>query len=556
MNGELLRLVDAIHRDKDIDKEVLYEGLEQALLTAAKKKYGTIDNMRVRIDRESGEIRAFDGDEKILPIDLGRIAAQTAKQVIIQKIREAEADVLFEEFDKYRHQLLNGQVQRIEGNTIVVNLRKTEGYLPRHEQVRGETYRVGDRIRGFVVEVKKTPQKVKIILSRSHPELIRRLFELEVPEVADELITIRKLVREAGYKTKVAVESMDAKVDAIGACVGVRGSRIRNIIDEIGGEKIDIIRWNDSLEVLLMNSLKPAQVDSITLFPDENRALVIVDEDQLSLAIGRKGQNVRLASKLVGWDIDIMTEDEAQSQGVSFEGSEVPQVEYIEDDRGDVTSLGPSFRGGPVRSPRRRKDAGGNDEDEAPEGAEATADAAPGETETTAEPIPEGAESTPDETTEDTETTAEVDPEATEDATDVTAEDTGTTAEAAPEATEDATDVTTEGTEATAEVTPEATEEDATDVTTEGTEATAEVAAEATETAVDTPPEAMESTSEETEFTPEEIAEATEAAPEGTETIAAPAEEAPTAPEAVTEAETTDEPQIDANDVGEEEKNA
>ncbi len=366
MNGELLRLVDAIHRDKDIDKEILFEGLEQALLTAAKKKYGSIDNMRVRIDRQSGEILAYDGDEKIETIDLGRIAAQTAKQVIIQKIREAEADVLFLEFDKFRHQLRNGQVQRIEGNTIVVNLGKTEGYLPRHEQVRGETYRVGDRIRGFVVEVKKTPQKVKIILSRSHPDLIRRLFELEVPEVADELITIRKLVREAGYKTKVAVESVDPKVDAIGACVGVRGSRIRNIIDEIGGEKIDIIRWNDSLEVLLMNSLKPAQVDSITLFPDENRALVIVDEDQLSLAIGRKGQNVRLASKLVGWDIDIMTEDEAQSQGVSFEGPEVPQVEYIEDDRGDVTSLGPSFRGGPVRSPRRRKEtgAGGEDGDE------------------------------------------------------------------------------------------------------------------------------------------------------------------------------------------------
>ncbi len=362
MSGELLRLVDTIHRDKGIDKEILYEGLEQALLTAAKKKFGTTDNMRVRIDRESGEIRAYDGDEKILPIDFGRIAAQTAKQVIIQMIRQAEADVLFIEFDKFRHHLLNGQVQRIEGNTIVVNLGKTEGYLPRHEQIRGETYRVGDRIRGYVVEVKKTPQKVKIILSRSHPELIGRLFELEVPEVADGLITIRKLVREAGYKTKVAVESLDPKVDAIGACVGVRGSRIRNIIDEIGGEKIDIIRWNDSLEVLLMNSLKPAQVDSITLFPDENRALVIVDEDQLSLAIGRKGQNVRLASKLVGWDIDIMTEDEAQTQGVSFAGSEVPQVEYIEDDRGDVTSLGPSFRGGPVRSPRRRKDAGGEEE--------------------------------------------------------------------------------------------------------------------------------------------------------------------------------------------------
>ncbi len=370
MNGELLRLVDAIHRDKDIDKEILFDSLEQALLTAARRKFGTVDNLRVRIDRETGEIRAFDGEEKILPIDFGRIAAQTAKQVIIQRIREAEADVVYDEFEHYRHQLINGQVQRIEAGTIVVNLGKTEGYLPRHEQVRGEAYRVGDRIRAYVVEVKKTPQKVRIILSRSHPEMIARLFELEVPEVADGLIKIRKLVREAGYKTKVAVESLDPKVDCIGACVGVRGSRIRNIIDEIGGEKIDIIRWNDSVEVLLMNALKPAQVDSITLFPAENRALVLVQEDQLSLAIGRKGQNVRLASKLCSWDIDIMTEEEALEQGVAFEGPDVQQVEYIEDTRGDVTSIGgPSLRGGPIRSPRRRSPGEG--------GGDAGADTAP-----------------------------------------------------------------------------------------------------------------------------------------------------------------------------------
>ncbi|MEN8151676.1 MAG: transcription termination factor NusA [Planctomycetota bacterium] len=353
MNGELLRLIDAIHRDKDIDKEVLFDSLEQALLTAAKRKYGSVENLRVRIDRDSGEVRAYEGDEKILPIDLGRIAAQTAKQVIIQRIREAEADVVFDEFERYRHMLVNGQVQRVEGGTIVVNLGKTEGYLPRHEQVRGENYRVGDRIRAYVVEVKKTPQKVKIILSRSHPDMIGRLFELEVPEVAEGLIVLRKLVREAGYKTKVAVESLDAKVDEIGACVGVRGTRIRNIIDEIGGEKIDIIRWNDSLEVLLMNALKPADVDSITLFPEEKRALVIVDEDQLSLAIGRKGQNVRLASKLVGWDIDIMTEEEAATQGLVLEGPEVPEVEYIEGTRGDVTTIGTTIQSGKIRSPRR-----------------------------------------------------------------------------------------------------------------------------------------------------------------------------------------------------------
>jgi len=354
MNGELLRLVDTIHRDKDIDKEVLFDSLEQALLTAARKRFGTVENLRVRIDRETGEIRAYEGESKVLPMDLGRIAAQTAKQVIIQRIREAEADVVFDEFEHYRHQLVNGQVQRVEGGTIVVNLGKSEGYLPRHEQVRGETYRVGDRIRAYVVEVKKTPQKVKIILSRSHPDMIARLFELEVPEVAEKLILLRKLVREAGYKTKVAVESVDPKVDEIGACVGVRGSRIRNIIDEIGGEKIDIIRWNDSLEVLLMNALKPAEVDSITLFPEEHRALVLVNEDQLSLAIGRKGQNVRLASKLVGWDIDIMTEEEAAAQGLILDGPEVPEVEYIEGTRGDVTAIGTTLSAGQIRSPRRR----------------------------------------------------------------------------------------------------------------------------------------------------------------------------------------------------------
>lgn len=354
MNGELLRLVDAIHRDQGIDKEVLFDSLEQALLTAARRKYGTVENLRVRIDRNTGEVRAYEGDAKILPIDLGRIAAQIAKQVIIQRIREARAEVVFDEFEKYRNQLVNGQVQSIEGDTVVVKLGRTEAYLPRHEQVRGENYRVGDRIRAFVVEVKKTPQKVKIILSRSHPELIARLFEVEVPEVAEGLIQLKKLVREAGYKTKVAVESTDPKVDAIGACVGVRGNRIRNIIDEIGGEKIDIIRWNDSLEVLLMNALKPAQVNSITLFPDEKRALVLVDEDQLSLAIGRKGQNVRLASKLVGWDIDIMTEEEAIQQGLVAEDSEMEEMEYIEDTRGDVTALGGGVRGTAPRSPRRR----------------------------------------------------------------------------------------------------------------------------------------------------------------------------------------------------------
>jgi len=433
MNGELLRLIDTIHRDKDIDKEILFDSLEQALLTAAKRKYGTVDNLRVRIDRETGEIRAYEGDEKILPIDLGRIAAQTAKQVIIQRIREAEADVVFDEFDRYRHHLLNGQVQRIEGGTIVVNLGKTEGYLPRHEQVRGETYRVGERIRAYVVEVKKTPQKVKIILSRSHPDMIGRLFELEVPEVAEGLIVIRKLVREAGYKTKVAVESLDQRVDEIGACVGVRGTRIRNIIDEIGGEKIDIIRWNDSLEVLLMNALKPADVDSITLFPEEKRALVIVNEDQLSLAIGRKGQNVRLASKLVGWDIDIMTAEEAATQGLVLDGPEVPEVEYIEGKRGDVTAIGATIRSGQIRSPRRKDVTADADRGDLPAAeAEEAAPTEGGE--------PPAAEDENVEKTVDSGTPEGVEPPAAEDESVETTVDTDTTEGDEPPAGEDESD--------------------------------------------------------------------------------------------------------------------
>jgi len=504
MNGELLRLVDAIHRDKDIDKEILFDSLEQALLTAAKRKYGSVENLRVRIDRETGEVRAYEGDEKILPIDLGRIAAQTAKQVIIQRLREAEADVVFDEFERYRHMLVNGQVQRIEGGTIVVNLGKTEGYLPRHEQVRGETYRVGDRIRAYVVEVKKTPQKVKIILSRSHPDMIGRLFELEVPEVAEGLIVIRKLVREAGYKTKVAVESLDQKVDEIGACVGVRGTRIRNIIDEIGGEKIDIIRWNDSLEVLLMNALKPADVDSITLFPEEKRALVIVDEDQLSLAIGRKGQNVRLASKLVGWDIDIMTAEEAATQGLVLDGPEVPEVEYIEGSRGDVTTIGTTIQSGKIRSPRRKdvNAAGGNAVAEPGTTDETTPDTAEVEPGTTDETTPDAAAVEPGTTDETTPDTAEIEPGTTDETTPDTAEvEPGTTDETTPDTAEVEPETTDETTPDTAEIEPETTDEtmpDTTEIepgtTDETTPDTTEVEPEAAESA----PETVETAAEET----------------------------------------------------------
>ena len=246
----------------------------------------------------------------VVPPDFGRIAAQTAKQVIIQKIREAERDSLFDEFEDQKGDLITGTVQRFEGGAVTVNLGKTDALLPRSEQIPGESHHPGERVRAVILDVRKVGQRIKIILSRTHPDFVRRLFELEIPEIADQIISIRALAREAGYRSKVAVTSIDTKVDAVGACVGVRGTRIKNIVDELGGERIDIVRWNESLQVLIPNALQPAEIDEVMLCQLLGRAIVLVREDQLSLAIGRRGQNVRLASKLVGWDIEIMTSDE------------------------------------------------------------------------------------------------------------------------------------------------------------------------------------------------------------------------------------------------------
>ena len=306
---DLLRLVDAIQREKDIDREVLFEGLEAALLTALRKKYPETEDLGVLIDRQTGTIRAFCNGREIEARDLGRIAAQTAKQVIIQKIREAEQDVLYGEFEHRIGELITGTIQRFEKGDIIISLGRGEGVMPRTEQVRGENLHVGDRVRAVIGDVRRVGNRVRIILSRNHPDVIRRLFELEVPEIADGIIEIKHLAREPGYRTKIAVASYDPKIDCVGACVGVRGSRIRNIIDELNGEKIDIIRWNDSAEVLIMNALKPAEIVSITLNDEAQEAEVMVAEDQLSLAIGKKGQNVRLAAKLTGWDIKIVSTD-------------------------------------------------------------------------------------------------------------------------------------------------------------------------------------------------------------------------------------------------------
>src|SRR5438132_822497 len=311
MNGaDLLRIVDLMHREKNIPKDVIFEGIEAAVQLATEKHYGDEEGIVVTINRESGEIRAQKGEEVIAPELLGRIAAQSAKQVMIQKIREAECNAIFDEYAALKGDLVHGTVQRFEGGAATVTLGKSEAILPRGEQIPGETHHVGERVKAAILEVRKVGHRVKIILSRTHPDFVRRLFENEIPEIADRTIEIKAVAREAGYRSKIAVSSIDLKVDCVGACVGVRGSRIKNIVDELGGERIDIVRWNDSLQVMIPNALQPATIEEVFLYPRLGRAIVLVKEDQLSLAIGRRGQNVRLASKLVGWDIEIMTHDE------------------------------------------------------------------------------------------------------------------------------------------------------------------------------------------------------------------------------------------------------
>jgi N utilization substance protein A len=319
---EILRIVDAIHRDKNIDKEIVFEGIEAALVSAAKKHYGEEANIVVNIGREDGSIHAtYDGRELDSEETVGRIGAQTAKQVMIQKIREAERDALYDEYSELVGHMVSGVIQRYEGGAATVQLANVEAILPRGEQIPGETHHVNERVRTTVFEVRKAGSRVKVILSRARPQLVQRLFEQEIPEIADGVIQIRAMAREPGYRSKVAVSSSDPRVDCVGACVGVRGNRIKNIVDELAGERIDIVRWDENLEVLIPNALQPAEVEQVILCKMLGRGIVLVKEDQLSLAIGRRGQNVRLASKLSGWDIEIMTQDElAQAIDRAVEG--------------------------------------------------------------------------------------------------------------------------------------------------------------------------------------------------------------------------------------------
>ena len=312
--NEVLRIVDALYREKNIDPEIVFQAIEAAYASAVRRQYGEEAEITITVNREDGAL-AGEVDGTTLDLDeIGRIGAQTAKQVIIQKIREAERDSLIEEFQEQIDQMVSGVIQRSEGGATTVSLGNVEAILPRSEQIPGETHHVNERVRAVVIEVRPQGSRVKVVLSRTHIRLVQRLFETEIPEIVDGVISINALAREPGYRSKVAVSSSDQRVDCVGACVGVRGNRIKNIVDELAGERIDIVRWNDDPEVLIPNALQPAEVDQVLLCDMIGRAIVLVREDQLSLAIGRRGQNVRLGSKLSGWDIEIMTAEELEEQ--------------------------------------------------------------------------------------------------------------------------------------------------------------------------------------------------------------------------------------------------
>lgn len=341
---EMLRILDSIARDRNIDRSVLIRDLELAMVSAAKKHFNTLDaeEFTCTLDPMTGSLTMtrHGAPLEMTPAAFGRIAAQTFKQVMIQKFRDDERSSIFEEFTKRVGEIAVGTAQRYEGGALVVTIDRAEAFMPRSEQIPGEQFNAGDRVRCLILDVRDVGNQIKIVLSRSHPDFIKRLFEVEVPEVAERIIEIKAMAREAGYRTKLAVSSMDNKVDAVGACVGVKGSRIKNIVDELNGEKIDIVRWNESSQVLIQNSLKPAEVAEISLCFELGRATVVVRDDQLSLAIGKRGQNVRLAARLTGWDIDILTPEEF-TKGVETMYQTVQSVEGITEQMADkLAALG------------------------------------------------------------------------------------------------------------------------------------------------------------------------------------------------------------------------
>ena len=347
MNHEFMEALDELEKDRGIDKEILIDTIEQALLTAYKKNFGSAQNVRVEIDRERGDVRVFSqrvvvdesdlydtfleielndareispnyelGDiieNEVTPKDFGRIAAQTAKQVVVQRIREAEREIVYNEFMDKENEIVTGEVARVNKNIVYVNLGRIEAIMTQAEQILGEHYQAGQKIKVYILEVKKTNKGPQIVVSRSHPGLVKRLFELEVPEIYEGVVEIKSISREAGSRSKIAVVSHDENVDPMGACVGPKGARVQNIVDELKGEKIDIIKWSKDPAEFLASALSPAKVLSVTIDEETKSAKVIVDDNQLSLAIGKEGQNVRLAAKLTNWKIDIKSKSQAEA---------------------------------------------------------------------------------------------------------------------------------------------------------------------------------------------------------------------------------------------------
>ena len=305
MNQELLATLEYIEKEKNIDKMTLLETLEQALHSALRKTFSETDEFEVKINPETADIKVLRNGKEINDADFGRIAAQTAKQVIVQKIREAERKSIYNDFIKKQGDIVSGTVHRFEKKAMFIDLGKTMGILPAREQSMNDEYRQGDFIKAYVLEIKKTPGGPEVILSRAHEGLVGRLFEIEVPEIHEGIVNIKGVAREAGSRTKLAVYSSDSKIDPVGSCVGMRGQRVKNIVRELGGEKIDIIRWSEDTETYIRESLKPAEISEIRLNPKEKSAEIFVNDDQLSLTIGKKGQNVRLASKLLDWRLDV-----------------------------------------------------------------------------------------------------------------------------------------------------------------------------------------------------------------------------------------------------------
>jgi len=346
MNRELISVIDELGRQKGIDKSRVIGAIESALQMAAKKRFGQAENIQVEIDSKTGEIsvvskktivdavanpktevslqeaRQFDseaevGDEigsVIEMSDLGRIAAQTAKQVIFQKVREAEWEAVQKEYSTRQGDLVNGIILGVERRNYLVDLGKTEAVLPIQEQIPRETYRGGDRVKAMLLEVRRTPKDVQVILTRSHPQFVAKLFELEVPEVLEKIVEIKSIVREPGDRTKIAVTSREKAVDPVGACVGIKGSRVQAVVRELRGEKIDIITWTSDPRVFIAEALNPASIEKVGVDEEKKSALVVVADSQLSLAIGKNGQNVRLAARLTGWKIDIISATEYEKE--------------------------------------------------------------------------------------------------------------------------------------------------------------------------------------------------------------------------------------------------